>query len=165
MKKERQRKYKITRKLTQDEITKQVNKLQKGEIMDSYLFQKKCKETLIDYFRTVYNMEIEIEDFYVVWSCKVLQNNKVLISTDKVDDGFYAEFTRNGNKEETYMDIYYKQINKVVNIQMYKIIKKLQTFINSILELNNVYNEIDKIEDEEERQYVKIGLEDGWIKY
>ena len=46
----------------------------------------------------------------------MLQNNKVLISTDKVDDGFYAEFTRNGNKEETYMDIYYKQINKVVNI-------------------------------------------------
>ena len=84
--------------------------------MDSYLFQKKCKETLIDYFRAVYNMETEIEDFCVVWSCKVLQNNKVLISTDKVDDGFYVEFTRNGNKEETYMDIYYKQINKVVNI-------------------------------------------------
>ena len=48
---------------------------------------------------------------------------------------------------------------------MCKIIKKLQTFIKNILELNNVYNEISKIEDEEERQYVKIGLEDGWIKY
>ena len=48
---------------------------------------------------------------------------------------------------------------------MCKIVKKLQTFIKNILELNNVYNEIDKIEDEEERQYVKIGLEDGWIKY
>lgn len=48
---------------------------------------------------------------------------------------------------------------------MCKIIKKLQTFIKNILELNNVYNEIDKIEDEEERLYVKIGLEDGWLKY
>ncbi len=48
---------------------------------------------------------------------------------------------------------------------MCKIIKKLQTFIKNILELNNVYNEIDKIEDEEERQYVKTGLEDGWLKY
>lgn len=48
---------------------------------------------------------------------------------------------------------------------MCKIIKKIQIFINSIIEANNVYNEIDKIEDEEERQYVKIGLEDGWLKY
>lgn len=48
---------------------------------------------------------------------------------------------------------------------MCKIIKKLQTFIKNILELNNVYNEISKIEDETERQYVKIGLEDGWLKY
>ena len=48
---------------------------------------------------------------------------------------------------------------------MCKIIKKIQIFINSIVEENNVYNEIDKIEDEEERQYVKIGLEDGWLKY
>ena len=48
---------------------------------------------------------------------------------------------------------------------MCKIIKKLQTFIKNIIESNNVYNEIDKIEDEEERLYVKIGLEDGWLKY
>lgn len=48
---------------------------------------------------------------------------------------------------------------------MRKIIKKLQIFINGVIESYSVYNEISKIEDETERQYVKIGLEDGWLKY
>lgn len=48
---------------------------------------------------------------------------------------------------------------------MCKIIRKIQLIINQLKEQTNIYNEIDKIEDEEERQYVKIGLEDGWIKY
>lgn len=48
---------------------------------------------------------------------------------------------------------------------MRKIIRKIQLIINQLKEQTNIYNEIGKIEDEEERQYVKIGLEDGWIKY
>lgn len=48
---------------------------------------------------------------------------------------------------------------------MCKIIRKIQLIINQLKEQTNIYNEIDKIEDEEERQYVKIGLEDGWLKY
>ena len=48
---------------------------------------------------------------------------------------------------------------------MCKIIRKIQLIINQLKEQTNIYNEIDKIEDEEERLYVKIGLEDGWLKY
>lgn len=56
--------------------------------MDSYKFQKACKEWLINYYKENYGKELGIEDIYVVWSCKTLQNNKVLISTT-VLDGIY----------------------------------------------------------------------------
>lgn len=84
--------------------------------MDSYKFQKLCKEYLVEYFKERYKIETTIEDFYVVWSCKTLKNNKVLVSTDKVNDGFYCEFTRNGEKKETFCDIYYKSSNRVLDI-------------------------------------------------
>ena len=81
--------------------------------MDSYKFQKACKEYLVRYYEQEIGIEIGIEDCYVVWSCKTLQNNKVLISTN-VSDGRYVEFTYNGDKEETYFDIYIKEENKAL---------------------------------------------------
>lgn len=81
--------------------------------MDSYKFQKACKEWLINYYKENYGKELGIEDIYVVWSCKTLQNNKVLISTT-VLDGIYVECTYNGDKQETYFDIYKKQENFAV---------------------------------------------------
>ena len=81
--------------------------------MDSYKFQKACKEYLVRYYEQEIGIEIGIEDCYVVWACKTLQNNKVLISTN-VSDGRYVEFTYNGDKEETYFDIYKKEENKAL---------------------------------------------------
>lgn len=46
-------------------------------------------------------------DVYVVWSCKVLQNYKALISTTLLD-GMYYELTYNGDKNEIYLDAYKK---------------------------------------------------------
>ena len=78
--------------------------------MDSYKFQKRCKEWLIAYYREKFKKNISIEDIFVVWSCKTLQNNKILISTTLLD-GIYVECTQNGDKQETYFDIYKKQKN------------------------------------------------------
>ena len=50
-------------------------------------------------------------DVYVVWSSKVLQNWKALVSTTLVD-GMYYEVTYNGDFNETYIDAY-KKINNV----------------------------------------------------
>lgn len=83
--------------------------------MDSYKFQKACKEWLIAYYKENYKKDISIEDIFVVWSCKTLQNNKILMSTNLLD-GIYVEATQNGDKQETYFDIYIKKANiKVVN--------------------------------------------------
>ncbi|MSS77296.1 hypothetical protein HV819_02685 [Anaerococcus sp. AGMB00486] len=82
--------------------------------MDSYKFQKACKEWLIKYYSEKFGKSLEIEDIFVVWSCKTLQNNKVLISTT-LFDGVYVECTYNGDKQETYFDIYKKQENILVS--------------------------------------------------
>lgn len=50
------------------------------------------------------------DDFYIVWFSKTLQNWKALVSTDKVN-GLYYEATYNGDRLETYLDVYIKMSN------------------------------------------------------
>ena len=50
------------------------------------------------------------DDVYVVWLCKILQNNKALLSTT-LFDGMYYEVTYNGDKDEAYVDAYKKWEN------------------------------------------------------
>ena len=52
-------------------------------------------------------------DVFVVWSCKILQNNKALLSTD-VPDGMYYEVTYNGDNKEFYLDAYKKWENRSI---------------------------------------------------
>lgn len=40
-----------------------------------------------------------------------LQNYKCLVATTVLDDGVYAEYTYNGDKEELYEDVYEKVTN------------------------------------------------------
>ena len=54
--------------------------------------------------------DADTDDMYVVWFCKTLQNWKALVSTDLVK-GVYFEVTHNGDKEETYVDVYKKEEN------------------------------------------------------
>ena len=50
---------------------------------------------------------------YVVWFSKTLQNWKALVSTT-LPDGRYYEVTHNGDKSETYVDVYVKVDNYAV---------------------------------------------------
>ena len=56
-----------------------------------------------------------IEDIYVVWSCKTLQNYKTILSTDAVK-GYIFEVTYNGDKDEFYVDTYVKKSNCKVEV-------------------------------------------------
>lgn len=51
----------------------------------------------------------ELEFMYVVWFCKTLQNYKALVSGPSIDE--YVEVTYNGDRDETYVDVYYKTKN------------------------------------------------------
>ncbi|MBQ2177281.1 MAG: hypothetical protein II453_20275 [Alphaproteobacteria bacterium] len=80
-------------------------------------FIKFCKETIRDYANKhidkTDNKQLTIDDVYVVWFCKTLQNWKALVSTT-LSDGMYYEITHNGDKQETYIDAYKKWENFVV---------------------------------------------------
>lgn len=60
--------------------------------------------------------EVTTGDVFVVWSCKTLQNNKVLISTT-LPDGMYYRLTLNGDKKEIYFDAYKKWENKCIEVK------------------------------------------------
>ena len=58
-------------------------------------------------------IKFTIDDVYIVWSCKTLQNWKALISTN-LPDGMYYECTYNGDKQEMYLDAYKKFDNQTI---------------------------------------------------
>lgn len=55
--------------------------------------------------------QLTVEDLYIVWFSKVLQNWKALVSTSKPGDGLYFEVTYDGTKSATYVDTYIKVSN------------------------------------------------------
>lgn len=81
---------------------------------DEYL--KKAKYVVKEYINKGPVLEshpetITVDDLYIVWFTKTLQNWKSLVST-RFSDGLYYEVTYNGDKAETYLDVYAK-INNV----------------------------------------------------
>ena len=83
--------------------------------MDSKRFINFCKEKIVKYvnerLEITDEMKISKDEVFVVWSCKILQNNKALLSTT-LPDGMYYELTDNGDKDEFYLDAYKKWDNK-----------------------------------------------------
>lgn len=79
--------------------------------------QEKAKKIVMDYFNEhvekTDGKKISMDDVYVVWFCKTLQNWKAMVSTT-VSDGMYYEVTHNGCKNETYLDAYKKWENVTV---------------------------------------------------
>ena len=71
-------------------------------------WQERCKEEIVKNYKKNFGKDLSVEDVYVVWSCKTLQNCKALLSTAVDGDGVYVECTYNGDKNETYMDVYKK---------------------------------------------------------
>ena len=80
--------------------------------------QEKAKQIVADYFNdhvdVTDNKKITIDEVFVVWFAKTLQNWKALVSTT-VSDGMYYEITHNGDKNETYVDVYKKWENFTVS--------------------------------------------------
>ena len=79
--------------------------------------QEKAKQIVVDYFNknveVTDNKKITADDVFIVWFSKTLQNWKALVSTT-VSDGMYYEITHNGDKDETYVDVYKKWENFTV---------------------------------------------------
>lgn len=77
-------------------------------------FQNICKNKLVDWYNANGQVKIDLNNVFVVWSCKTLQNYKVLLSTTVDGDGIYVEYTFNGNKGELYEDVYQKLTNACI---------------------------------------------------
>lgn len=77
-------------------------------------FQEICKKSLVDSYKTIIEKDITLDNTYIVWSVKVLQNFKSLASTNIDGDNVYVEYTYNCDKEELYEDFYIKKRNKVL---------------------------------------------------
>ncbi|MFQ9811254.1 MAG: DUF6275 family protein [Segatella copri] len=77
--------------------------------MDNTGFIKQCKDVVLEYANEHLDKTdgktIGLDDVFVVWSCKTLQNNKALLSTT-LSDGMYYECTYSGDKNELYLDAY-----------------------------------------------------------
>ncbi len=89
--------------------------------MNDKKFIEICKEKVRDYANEhldkTDNVQITIDNVFVVWQCKTLQNNKALLSTT-LYDGMYYELTYNGDKKELYLDAYKKFENKCFNLEV-----------------------------------------------
>lgn len=79
--------------------------------------QEKARRIIMNYFNDHVDVtdgkRLTIDDVFVVWFAKTLQNWKCLVSTT-VSDGMYYEVTHNGDKNETYVDVYKKWENYTV---------------------------------------------------
>lgn len=77
-------------------------------------YQRKAQDAVVEYFnknvRSRQDPSIFVEDTFVVWFCKVLQNWKALVST-VVPDGQYYEVTYDGDNNVIYLDVYVKAEN------------------------------------------------------
>ena len=82
---------------------------------------EKAKELASQEFSRLSGCEIKTEDCFVVWFSKTLQNWKALVSTNRIKSGEkcgdYAEITHNGDKKETYVDVYAKVSNRAIKDQ------------------------------------------------
>lgn len=80
-------------------------------------YQEKAKKIVVDYYNEhvekTDNKKLTINEVFVVWFSKTLQNWKALVSTT-ISDGMYYEVTYNGDKKETYLDSYMKWENVCV---------------------------------------------------
>lgn len=87
--------------------------------MTQAAFMDWAKKTVLEYlatngpFRAFEETTFHLEDIFIVWYCKTLQNHKALLGSTAVD-GAYFEFTYNGDKDEAYLDVYGKHENVVV---------------------------------------------------
>ena len=82
-------------------------------------YQKTAREIVLNYANKhidkTDNVQITLNDVYIVWFCKALQNWKALLSTT-LPDGMYYEVTYNGDKKEVYRKTYKKFENQKIDM-------------------------------------------------
>ena len=80
-------------------------------------YQKIARKIVLDYANEhidkTDNVQITLDNVFIVWFCKTLQNWKALVSTT-LPDGMYYEVTYNGDKKEVYIDAYKKFENRCI---------------------------------------------------
>ena len=98
--------------------------------MNNEAMMNRTKQLVVDYFNAHVDVtggdaiknatltvtdgkKLTMEDVFIVWFCKTLQNWKALVSTT-VSDGMYYEITHNGDRNETYLDAYKKWDNQCI---------------------------------------------------
>lgn len=75
-------------------------------------YMDKARRLVFEYIKahlekTDKHVTFSLDETYIVWFSKTLQNWKALLSTT-LPDGMYYEVTYNGEKRETYIDAYKK---------------------------------------------------------
>ena len=76
-----------------------------------------AKQIVVDYYND--NMELgeddvmSLDDTFIVWFSKTLQNWKALVGTHRNDH--YFEITHDGDRKRTYVDVYTKKVNYTVD--------------------------------------------------
>lgn len=77
-------------------------------------FRSLAKKAVVDYWNSNKKLvdkfgEINPNKVYIVWQVKVIQNSKALLGVNVDGDGYYFEYTYNGDVPEAYLDVYKKQ--------------------------------------------------------
>lgn len=80
--------------------------------MDELSFIELCRKRIAKYYGID---DYKTKDIYVVWLCRIIQNSKALLSTNR-QDGLYFECTYNGDKRELYLDVYKRKDHFVSQI-------------------------------------------------
>ena len=86
--------------------------------MKGYIeFSEFARQVVADYWNekndTTNEVSITIDDVFLTWYAKELQNQKAMLATNQ-PDGTYFEVTWNGDKGEAYLDVYKKWENRVI---------------------------------------------------
>lgn len=89
--------------------------------MSETKFRSIAKKAVVNYWNSNKTLgkkfgEITHQKVYVVWQCKAIQNLKALLSVNFDGDGYYFEFTWNGDASEGYLDVYKKQTQLTVKL-------------------------------------------------